>query len=41
LAWPEIFAPPKVESKCEMITGDTAEALASKLVARLIEEKVL
>jgi electron transfer flavoprotein alpha/beta subunit len=41
LAWPEIFAPPKVETKCEMITGDTAEALASKLVARLIEEKVL
>jgi electron transfer flavoprotein beta subunit len=40
LQWPEIIAPPKVETHCEMITG-TPEEIASKLAARLIEEKVI
>ena len=41
LSWPEIFAPPRVETHCEMISGDTPEATASRLAARLIEEKVI
>jgi len=41
LSWPEVFAPPKIETKVEMITGDSADAMAAKLAARLIEEKVL
>jgi electron transfer flavoprotein beta subunit len=41
LAWPEVFAPPKVETKCEMIEGDSAQAKAAKLAERLIEEKVI
>jgi electron transfer flavoprotein beta subunit len=41
LNWLEVFAPPKIETKVEMITGDSAEAVAAKLAARLLEEKVL
>lgn len=41
LSWPEIIAPPKVEIHCEIIQGDTPEAIATKLVDRLLEEKVL
>ena len=41
LRWVEVFAPPKVETKVEMITGDTPDAVADKLAARLLEEKVL
>jgi electron transfer flavoprotein beta subunit len=41
LTWPKIFAPPKVETKVEMIEGETPEELAAKLADRLIEEKVL
>jgi electron transfer flavoprotein beta subunit len=41
LSWPEVFAPPKVESHCEIITGGSPEAIASQLAARLIEEKVI
>jgi electron transfer flavoprotein alpha/beta subunit len=41
LSWPEVFAPPKIETKVEMITGDSPEAMAAKLAARLLEEKVL
>jgi electron transfer flavoprotein beta subunit len=41
LTWPEVLGLPKVDSKCEIIEGDTTEAVAEKLVARLLEEKVL
>lgn len=41
LSWPSVEAPPRVEAQCEMITGDTAEAIAARLADRLIEEKVL
>lgn len=41
LTWPAVEAPPKVESRCEMITGDTPEAIAAALADRLVEEKVL
>jgi electron transfer flavoprotein beta subunit len=41
LAWPEICAPAKVETKCEFIEGDSAEAIAAKLADRLLEEKVI
>jgi electron transfer flavoprotein beta subunit len=39
--WPEIIAPPKVETEVEMIEGDTPEAKAKKLTERLVEEKVI
>lgn len=39
--WPEIIAPPKVETEVEMIEGDTPEAKAKKLAERLVEEKVI
>jgi len=41
LAWPEVYAPPKVETVCEIITGDTPEQIAIRLAERLIEEKVI
>jgi hypothetical protein len=41
LSWPEVFAPPKVETECEFIEGESAEELASKLAERLLEEKVI
>jgi len=41
MTWPEIFAPPKVETKCEMIEGETSEEVATRLADRLIEEKVI
>jgi electron transfer flavoprotein beta subunit len=41
LTWPEVIAPPKVETHCEMITGDSPAAIAARLAERLIEEKVL
>ncbi|HEY4634980.1 MAG TPA: electron transfer flavoprotein subunit beta/FixA family protein [Rhodospirillales bacterium] len=41
LTWPAIIAPPKVDSHCEMITGDSPAAMATALADRLIEEKVL
>jgi electron transfer flavoprotein beta subunit len=41
LAWPEIFAPAKVETQCEFIEGDSAEAIAGRLADRLLEEKVI
>jgi electron transfer flavoprotein beta subunit len=41
VAWPEVFAPPKVETQCEFIEGDSAEDIAQKLVDRLVEEKVI
>lgn len=41
LAWPEIFAPEHVETTCEIIEGDSPQAIAEKLADRLIEEKVI
>lgn len=41
VAWPEIFAPPKVETTCEFVEGETPDEMAKKLADRLLEEKVL
>ncbi len=41
VSWPEVFAPPKVDTQCELIEGDSPEEIASKLVDRLVEEKVI
>lgn len=41
VTWPEVFAPPKVETQCELIEGGSAEEIAQKLVDRLVEEKVI
>ena len=39
--WPEIIAPPKIDTEVEMIEGDSAEEQAKKLAERLAEEKVI
>jgi electron transfer flavoprotein beta subunit len=39
--WPELIAPPKVETEVEMIEGEDAGAKAKNLAARLAEEKVI
>lgn len=39
--WPQIMAPPKVETECEFIEGDTPSEIAGKLVDRLLEEKII
>jgi electron transfer flavoprotein beta subunit len=39
--WPEIIAPPKIETEVEMIEGENAEEQAKKLAERLAEEKVI
>ena len=41
LTWPEVIAPPKVETTCEIIEGGSPQEIADKLAARLIEEKVI
>ncbi len=41
LSWPSVSAPPKVETTCEIVEGETPEAVAAKLVDRLLEEKVI
>lgn len=41
LSWPEVIAPPKVETACEFIEGSTPQEKAAKLVDRLLEAKVL
>jgi electron transfer flavoprotein beta subunit len=41
LSWPEIFAPPAVETVCEFIEGETPEEMAENLADRLTEEKVV
>jgi electron transfer flavoprotein beta subunit len=41
VTWPEVFAPPKLETQCEVIEGDSPEEVAKKLVDRLVEEKVI
>lgn len=41
ITWPEIIAPPKVETECEFIEGESAVEIAEKLADRIIEEKVI
>ena len=41
VTWPEIIAPPKIETEVEMIEGETPEEQAAHLVDRLMEEKVI
>jgi electron transfer flavoprotein beta subunit len=41
LGWPEVFAPPKTETRCELIEGDSPGEIATKMVDRLVEEKVI
>jgi hypothetical protein len=41
MSWPEIYAPPKVETQVEFIEGESAKEIAEKLADRLIEEKVI
>lgn len=41
VVWPELIAPPKIETVCEIIAGDSPQAIAAKLAARMIEEKVI
>jgi electron transfer flavoprotein beta subunit len=41
LLWPEVYAPPKVETHCELIEGGSPDEIAKKMVDRLVEEKVL
>jgi electron transfer flavoprotein beta subunit len=39
--WPAIFALPQEETTCEIIEGDSAEVMATKLADRLLQEKVI
>ncbi|NIM93732.1 MAG: electron transfer flavoprotein subunit beta [Anaerolineales bacterium] len=41
VTWPELLAPPKVETECEFIEGETSQEIADKLAGRIIEEKVI
>ncbi|MFV1859031.1 MAG: electron transfer flavoprotein subunit beta, partial [Anaerolineales bacterium] len=41
LTWPEIIAPEKGETKCELIEGSDPTEIADKLAERLFEEKVI
>ena len=41
MTWPEISAPPAVETVCEFIQGETSDEIAAKLADRLVEEKVI
>ena len=41
VTWPEVYAPPIVETKCELIEAGSADEIAQKLVDRLVEEKVI
>lgn len=41
MKWPELFAPPAVETVCEFIEGESVEEIAAKLADRLVEEKVI
>ena len=41
MTWPELFAPPAIETVCEFIEGETPAEIAAKLVDRLVEEKVI
>jgi electron transfer flavoprotein beta subunit len=39
--WPEVINPPTREIKTEIITGDSPQEIAEKLVDKILEEKVL
>jgi electron transfer flavoprotein beta subunit len=41
ISWPEIMNPPSREVVCEMITGESPEAIASTLVDKILAEKVI
>ena len=41
LEWTEVISLPKVDTKCELIQGDSPDQIADRLVSRLLEEKVL
>ena len=41
ISWPEVMNPPSREVVCEMITGDSPEAIASTLVEKILSEKVI
>lgn len=41
LEWPEVVVPPKTDTECEFIEGDTPAEMGAKLAERLIEEKVI
>lgn len=41
VTWPELINPPKREIQTEIITGDTPQEIAEKLVDKILEEKVL
>jgi electron transfer flavoprotein beta subunit len=41
LTWPDLIAPPKTDTQCEMIAGDSPSAMAAALADRLVEGKVL
>lgn len=41
LTWPDILAPEKSETECEVIEGSDPSEIAGKLAARLFEEKVI
>lgn len=41
VTWPDIMAPPKIETEVEMIEGENPEEMATRLVDRLMEEKVI
>ena len=39
--WPELSLPPAREGECQFITGDTPQAIAAALVAKLAAEKII
>ena len=41
VTWPEVMAPPQREVNTEMITGANPQEIATRLVDRILEEKVL
>jgi electron transfer flavoprotein beta subunit len=41
VTWPQVFAPPKVDTQCELIEGASTEEIARNLVDRLVKEKVI
>ena len=41
VSWAEVLPPPRLETRCEFIDGATPQEIATRLVDRLVEEKVL
>jgi electron transfer flavoprotein beta subunit len=41
VSWPEVFSPPVIDTECEFIEGETAQAVAKNLADRLVQEKVI